>query len=479
MATAPLRVQSVSRGPVCFVRITGVVDESFNPDSILSQLNGNKVILNLRGLSRLTSFGVREWTSTMRELSGRMERVYWVECSPAVVTQLGMVANFAGAAEILSVQAPFHCDQCGHEQEVTINMSAEQIELPTVPCEKCGTQMEFDDDPDSYFAIPRPTKGGPVTESLDGVLRHFAQSVPEHEGTGVRSTLDNDPSVLKALGDPKPVTTTTTGSSTLVSVPSSPPQSGSQITPIAKSLVLGLLLSTVVGLIVVLSLRVWEQHRSESVEELLSSCQVSRAHQLIRSQNSFEQERKLADAAANCFEEALMGQHFPEAEAIVAEFEPEGSLAPDARRWLTEEIARIRERVSASFHDRATRAFASKDWEKVLDAVHAAMNTAPLDPEITFQAAEAARQLKRADEAAEHYEHFIQMVAPDNPNDPRLGDALCNRGLWLADKGMATQAKEIAARLSANEKPDLKSCAARILAPASGGGSPTPPPDPR
>jgi hypothetical protein len=189
--TNSLRVRSVNRGPICYLELSGTVDESFDPNLLLSEAKASKVILNLKQVTRLTSFGVREWTNCMRELCGRVERVFLVQCSPAIVSQLNMVANFAGTAHILSVDAPFYCELCGWETELTCNIEpGKQVVIPEVSCEQCTANMTFDDDPASYFAFPRQASQTELQLDL-GVATFLRQMASEgndpaaHEATSV------------------------------------------------------------------------------------------------------------------------------------------------------------------------------------------------------------------------------------------------------------------------------------------------------
>ena len=153
------KFKSFTRGPITYIEVSGVVDESFNPDELLAALNGTKAILNLKDVNRMSSFGVREWTHAMRRLCDQAERVYWVDCSHAIVSQLNLVANFAGNSKVLSVRAPFFCEACGADTEVKCNVAGtEAIVLPEVMCPKCSKPMEIDEDPDTYFSFPEKNR---------------------------------------------------------------------------------------------------------------------------------------------------------------------------------------------------------------------------------------------------------------------------------------------------------------------------------
>ena len=55
-----IRVQTVSKGAVHYVRLYGTVDETFS-SFVGPEATGQDVIVNLKEARRFTSFGVREW----------------------------------------------------------------------------------------------------------------------------------------------------------------------------------------------------------------------------------------------------------------------------------------------------------------------------------------------------------------------------------------------------------------------------------
>src|SRR5262245_21540642 len=169
-----LRVRSTVRDPITHLELAGQVDESFDPALLLTEAKTRIVILNLKGITRLTSFGVREWTNAMRELCKRVEKVYWSECSPSIVTQLNMVANFSGTAQIVSVQARLYCELCGWETNLNIPVQqGVDVKLAETQCEQCTAVMAFDDDLNTYFAFPkqRGITGTPADASVLAFLR--------------------------------------------------------------------------------------------------------------------------------------------------------------------------------------------------------------------------------------------------------------------------------------------------------------------
>lgn len=146
---------------VSIVKIAGRLSESFRGGEIGRCLRGS-VVLELSGVERITSFGIREWLSMMSEARSNAATLYLARLSDVVVNQLNMIRAFSGGATVVSFLAPYLCDACGHnfmhlvdcEREAAmIRASAESsAALPTRQCVKCGSQAGLDDDP-SYFSF--------------------------------------------------------------------------------------------------------------------------------------------------------------------------------------------------------------------------------------------------------------------------------------------------------------------------------------
>jgi hypothetical protein len=144
----------IQDGEVTHVALHGPVDEDANFAPLVEQLRAKgRVRFDLSGIARINSCGVREWVNFIRALPNGCT-VELEKCTPAVVSQLNMISNFAGTARILSVHAPFVCDQCGHEEDVLINVETGKApKLAEMRCKSCGGPMEFDDVEDSYFSF--------------------------------------------------------------------------------------------------------------------------------------------------------------------------------------------------------------------------------------------------------------------------------------------------------------------------------------
>jgi serine/threonine protein kinase len=152
----PAAVDLVTAGDAALVSVSGLVDERFVGFGVLGA--ARTVVLNVSGMTRMTSFGVRQWLNAMDALPKSIADLYLLGCPTFFVDQLNMVLHFGGASKILTVVAPYTCPSCGVESGETIDVLAERANLakgglPEKECARCGGKLEFDETPESYFAF--------------------------------------------------------------------------------------------------------------------------------------------------------------------------------------------------------------------------------------------------------------------------------------------------------------------------------------
>ncbi len=144
-------------GEVALVNVVGLVDEHFRGFGNFGDAT-RSVVLNVSGMTRMTSFGVRQWLKGMDALPRTITELYLLGCPTFFVDQLNMVLNFGGAAHVLTVVAPYTCPSCGVESGETIDVLADRAALakggtPEKECARCGGRLEFDETPESYFSF--------------------------------------------------------------------------------------------------------------------------------------------------------------------------------------------------------------------------------------------------------------------------------------------------------------------------------------
>ncbi|MBA3394368.1 MAG: serine/threonine protein kinase [Deltaproteobacteria bacterium] len=149
---AALQITRMDIPGATLLTLVGTIDADFDRKVLAAS---GVVMLDLSGVTRITSYGVREW---MRMLShSAATYLGFIGCRPPLVAQFNMVAGFACQGEILSLYLPYLCESCGTATERLMDLRTkwEMAAKGTVPeaiCESCGAQAEFDDVPESYFS---------------------------------------------------------------------------------------------------------------------------------------------------------------------------------------------------------------------------------------------------------------------------------------------------------------------------------------
>ena len=155
-ARSKASVEVVPAGEAALVNVSGLVDERFPGFGDVGTVK--TVVIDVSAITRMTSFGVRQWLKAMDALPKGITDLYLLGCPTFFVDQLNMVLNFGGASRILTVVAPYTCPSCGVESGETIDVLAERANLakgglPEKECARCSGKLEFDETPESYFAF--------------------------------------------------------------------------------------------------------------------------------------------------------------------------------------------------------------------------------------------------------------------------------------------------------------------------------------
>lgn len=150
---------------VTIVSLHGRLDEQFAGAKLASSLRG-PVLFDLKGVERVTSFGVREWIEMVRALDGQNVEAWISRCPEPVVTQMTLVPSFLGSLKLASFDAPFLCDDCGMSFVRSIDCEGDgDLILGTraaiATCTQCGGQARLDDEPNS-FAFARSFAGASI-----------------------------------------------------------------------------------------------------------------------------------------------------------------------------------------------------------------------------------------------------------------------------------------------------------------------------
>jgi hypothetical protein len=137
------------------IALTGRIDENADLEALAAAVPADGGTFDLSGLTRINSIGVREWMDFIARLSPRPIRL--ARCAPAFVDQLNAIANFSGAAEVLSVLTAFECESDG--TVVNVEAKLDDVRAGTLPlsprCPRCGAETVPAQDNEHYFRFLR------------------------------------------------------------------------------------------------------------------------------------------------------------------------------------------------------------------------------------------------------------------------------------------------------------------------------------
>lgn len=156
-ADAKLTVDKFADGDIACLRFAGAIDESFEGKKLAASVKAATLILDLGGVKKISSFGIREWVDFVTAVGKLVQKIVLIECTPKVVDQLNMVANFAGGGRVFSFYAPFRCDYCDSEHRVLLQVDRDHeaiksMKLPERSCPSCKESMYFDEDGATFFS---------------------------------------------------------------------------------------------------------------------------------------------------------------------------------------------------------------------------------------------------------------------------------------------------------------------------------------
>lgn len=140
-------------GDTTHVRVTGEITEEsdFNP---ILDAPGRSIVVDLGGVTRINSCGVREWLNFVGALKERARTLVLERCAPVIVTQLNTIYNFTGGGAVRSVLGPYYCPDCDAEENRLIDLAQGAQSLPdTIACPKCQGEMEFEEDPLTFLSF--------------------------------------------------------------------------------------------------------------------------------------------------------------------------------------------------------------------------------------------------------------------------------------------------------------------------------------
>ena len=139
-----------------YLKLKGILDEDNLLNNLLSQIQGRLLLIDMAEMERINSCGVRDWVNWLNQIQALGIAVILLRCSPVIVSQANMVANFASDAFIHSFYAPYIHPDTGEEQNVLLFTEEirqnQPIKAPKIFNEN-GDELEFDEFEESFFAF--------------------------------------------------------------------------------------------------------------------------------------------------------------------------------------------------------------------------------------------------------------------------------------------------------------------------------------
>lgn len=135
------------KGNVLIVRLQGAIEESVNFDELIGSPPAEMHVI-CKDVPRINSVGVKSWIRYFRAAEAKGTKVRLLECSTAIVEQIGLIFDFVAGSKIDSIYIPFACEKCKTELVglfQTEDLKKMNLQIPDAKCTKCGGRAIFDD----------------------------------------------------------------------------------------------------------------------------------------------------------------------------------------------------------------------------------------------------------------------------------------------------------------------------------------------
>jgi len=151
-----LTVQKEIRGASLTMKLSGVINESAKLEDHFDP-SIQEVNVYCKEIARINSIGVKAWIRYFQGYKNIGAKLFFHECSTAIVEQLNLVSNFSAGGKVLSVFVPFACKKCSSEMIAlfkTEDLVNGEFTMPELNCQKCPDGVAvFDDVEEEYFAF--------------------------------------------------------------------------------------------------------------------------------------------------------------------------------------------------------------------------------------------------------------------------------------------------------------------------------------
>lgn len=172
------------------LRLEGVIDEHNGLAQMGVALGaGETLLVDVGGVKRLNSVGVRDWVNWLRALRPKFREIVLFDCPAPVMNEVNFVKNFAEGAYITTFAAPLFCARCQKEESrildtLRVKNGAGGITLPSFACDRSDCENALDDDEETYFGFipllpvaPDPERLMRLTEQARSLLASSGAAV--------------------------------------------------------------------------------------------------------------------------------------------------------------------------------------------------------------------------------------------------------------------------------------------------------------
>jgi hypothetical protein len=141
-------------GGVTLLAMHGTLNEGFEGRKLADSIKTKSVVIDMREVRRLASWGMSEWMDFLKRLDQR--DVYITECSTYAVSQLNLVTGLLGQAKLVSFYAAYRCGNCNTPGESQIVIPRDRDVIPELPssaieCAKCKGAAHIEEYPAAFF----------------------------------------------------------------------------------------------------------------------------------------------------------------------------------------------------------------------------------------------------------------------------------------------------------------------------------------
>ena len=133
------------------IALSGVIDDTVDLAPVFTNLPPT-VELDLRGIERINSVGVRKWVALMGKLSAKHRFTIEAVSYPIVMQAICVHRFFGDGTVVESCMAPYFCPNCSRPENVVVRRDEVARGLAEKRCSSCSEEMYFDE-LDQYFRV--------------------------------------------------------------------------------------------------------------------------------------------------------------------------------------------------------------------------------------------------------------------------------------------------------------------------------------